>query len=616
MKKGATTDSSDQEIIEKIKPLNSEEQGRIRKYTKGRFLGRGGFGECYELVCQDNNKVFAAKAIKKENLQQQKQKMKLLREIKIHKSLHHEQIVAFEHNFEDDKNQYILLELCENQTLNEVLKRRKTLTELEVQCYLIQLLKGLIYLRSHKILHRDLKLDNLFLTDKLQLKIGDFGLATKLDYLEEKRRTVCGTTNYLAPEVLKAEYYYEVDVWAVGVIIYQLITGKLPFNAKEKKIVEQNIMEVKYTFPDNAKISSTAKNLIKRILVKDRTKRPSYEEILMDDFFNQGSAIPKLIPVASLVTTPNLNYIKRYIPNVDKNGVSLLEIKEKEEEEIKEKNEKENKKESGENKEQKESDKKDNNSSTKEKSEETTKEETITNENKIIEKPEKDLIKGPDVFVLKWVDYSSKYGIGYLLNNKCIGVYFNDCTKLIYNPKTEKISFIERKVTTEKDMLYTFGLKEAPKELQKKIIIFQQFKKYFDEDKEKKEKEKESKSSPNKAKKKKSSEDKNPKPKEEEKEKKEETKGEIVFLRKWMKTSHAIIFRLSNKTIQVTFKDQTEIILFNDIVCYKDKNKNVRIYKIDEAFNSCNFEMNKRIKYVQNIFTKIINVNSQKNNNN
>ena len=320
MKKGATTDSSDQEIIEKIKPLNSEEQGRIRKYTKGRFLGRGGFGECYELVCQDNNKVFAAKAIKKENLQQQKQKMKLLREIKIHKSLHHEQIVAFEHNFEDDKNQYILLELCENQTLNEVLKRRKTLTELEVQCYLIQLLKGLIYLRSHKILHRDLKLDNLFLTDKLQLKIGDFGLATKLDYLEEKRRTVCGTTNYLAPEVLKAEYYYEVDVWAVGVIIYQLITGKLPFNAKEKKIVEQNIMEVKYTFPDNAKISSTAKNLIKRILVKDRTKRPSYEEILMDDFFNQGSAIPKLIPVASLVTPPNLNYIKRYITNVDKNG--------------------------------------------------------------------------------------------------------------------------------------------------------------------------------------------------------------------------------------------------------------------------------------------------------
>ena len=128
----------------------------------------------------------------------------------------------------------------------------------------------MIYLRSHKILNRDLKLDNLFLTDKLQLKIGDFGLATKLNYLEEKRRTVCVTTNYLASEVLNAEYYYEVNVWAVGVIIYQLITGKLLFNAKEKKIVEQNIKEVKYTFPDNTKISSTAKH-IKRILVKDKT---------------------------------------------------------------------------------------------------------------------------------------------------------------------------------------------------------------------------------------------------------------------------------------------------------------------------------------------------------
>ena len=91
-----------------------------------------------------------------------------------------------------------------------------------------------------------------------------------MDYLEEKRRTVCVTTNYLAPEVLNAEYYYEVNAWAVGVIIYQLITGKRLFNAKEKKIVEQNIKEVKYTFPDNTKISSTAK-LIKRILVKDKT---------------------------------------------------------------------------------------------------------------------------------------------------------------------------------------------------------------------------------------------------------------------------------------------------------------------------------------------------------
>ena len=169
-----------QEIEEKIKTLNKEE--KIRKYTKGKLLGRGGFAYCYEFVCQDNNKHFAAKVINKENLKQPRQKQKLLIEIKIHKSLHHNQVVAFEHYFEDKENVYILLELCYHQTLNELLKRRKTLSELEVQCYMIQLIKGLQYLHSHKIIHRDLKLGNLFLTDKMELKIGDFGLATKLDY--------------------------------------------------------------------------------------------------------------------------------------------------------------------------------------------------------------------------------------------------------------------------------------------------------------------------------------------------------------------------------------------------------------------------------------------------
>ena len=124
------------------------------------------------------------------NLKEKRQIQKLIREIKIHKSLHHEQVVAFEHNFEDKDNVYILLELCENQTLNELLKRRKNLSELEVQYYFIQLIKGLQYLHSHKIIHIDLKSGNLFLTDKMELKIGDFGLATKLDYEGKKNNSM------------------------------------------------------------------------------------------------------------------------------------------------------------------------------------------------------------------------------------------------------------------------------------------------------------------------------------------------------------------------------------------------------------------------------------------
>ena len=222
-----------------------------------------------------------------------------------------------------------------------------------------------------------------------------------------------------------------------------------------------------------------------------------------------------------------------------------------------------------------------------------------------------------EVLVNNWVDYSSKYGIGYMLSNGLLGVYFNDCTKLIFNPRTNKISFIERKVTLGKDMMYTFGINETPKELQKKMLIFQQFKKYFEEENpEKSEKEKEAKSAKKLNKKAKTMREKGEKKeakKDIKKEEKEpEKEGDSVFLRKWMKTNQAIIFRLSNKTIQVIFKDHTEIILFNDNVSYKDKNKITKTFKIEEAVNSSNFEMNKRIKYVQNIFTKIMSVNSQK----
>ena len=623
-----------QVLEEKIKVMNSED--KIRKYIKGKLLGRGGFAYCYEYKCVDNNKIFAIKVINKDNIKLPRQRQKLMSEIKIHKSLHHSQVVAFEHNFEDEKNVYILLEICRHQTLNELYKRRKTLTEIEVQCYIIQLIKGLQYLHSHKIIHRDLKLGNLFLTDKMELKIGDFGLATKLDYDGEKKRTVCGTPNYIAPEVLEGEHSYEVDVWAIGIIIYTLLIGKPPFESRDINITYKHIKEIDFKFPDNAKISYAAIRLIKRILVKNPNDRPSFDDILLDDFFNQGSAIPKLLPSASLATAPTLDYIKRFIPNIDINGVSKLQEQEKMDEEIRQQKEKERqlkekerqakeKEKQAKEKENKEAKSDDKANKDKEKEnttpgEDTTKDSSTINENenKIIEindkEKEKEKLKEVNIFVTKWVDYSSKYGIGYLLSNNLIGVYFNDCTKLIYNPRTSKISFIERNTTKEKDMMYNFGIKEAPKELQKKILIFQQFKKYFEEesnpDKTDKDKEKDAKSH-HKTKKKKS--DKNQK-EEEKKEKPEEKEqeGDNVFLRKWLRTNQAIIFRLSNKTIQVIFKDQTEIILFDDMVSYKDKKKEVKTYKVDDAINSSNFEMDKRIKYVQNIFTKIISIHNNK----
>lgn len=99
------------------------------------------------------------------------------------------------------------------------------------------------YLVKAKVIHRDLKLGNLFLSDKMELKLGDFGLATKLEFDGERKRTICGTPNYIAPEVLEGKkgHSFEVDIWSFGVIMYTLLIGKPPFETSDVKTTYKRI---------------------------------------------------------------------------------------------------------------------------------------------------------------------------------------------------------------------------------------------------------------------------------------------------------------------------------------------------------------------------------------
>lgn len=110
------------------------------------------------------------------------------------------------------------------------------------------------------MLHRDLKLGNLFLSAGMQIKLGDFGLATKLEFEGERKRTVCGTPNYIAPEIIDNSgttngHSYEVDVWSFGVIVYTLLIGRPPFETSDVKATYKKIRSVEYSFPDNVPIS-------------------------------------------------------------------------------------------------------------------------------------------------------------------------------------------------------------------------------------------------------------------------------------------------------------------------------------------------------------------------
>ena len=556
-------------IEEKITKVSGEVQ--IRKYIKGRLLGKGGFAKCYELINQETEHSSAAKIIPKKSLVKSRAKQKLISEIKIHKSLHHPNIVAFEHYFEDSENVYLLIEICHNQTLNELLKRRKKLTELEVQCYAVQIIKALKYLHSHRVIHRDLKLGNLFISEKMEIKVGDFGLATKLEFDGERKRTVCGTPNYIAPEILegKTGHSYEVDIWSLGVIMYTLIIGKPPFETNNVKETYKRIKIGNYSFPENAVISEPAKDLIQNILALDPHKRPKLEEILNHDFFNIGINIPKTMQQSTLACPPSLNYIRQFIPNAGPNGIVTNYVRKQK-----------------------------------------TPSESHTNDfdlghspnegrpytSNVIQETKGHLFGSngsgnlADISVKKWIDYSSKYGLGYILSNGHIGVYFNDSTKIIYRPNGANFIYIERNAAEKTEIItpHVFS-EEFPKDLNKKVILLQHFKAYLLE---------ENKTTPI-----------------ERKESENIDEKHYVYVKKWMKTKHAILFRLSNKIVQVSFLDQTEIILSSEtkIVTYTDKKGQLSTYPLNTALDSSNYEMTKRLKYTKQILMHMLTAKSHVN---
>lgn len=154
------------------------------------------------------------------------------------------------------------------QSMSDLIRRRKKLTEPETRFYVAQLLEALKYLRDECVIHRDLKLGNLFLDSNMHVKVGDFGLATRLTHPDERKRTICGTPNYIAPEILEGRngHSFEVDVWSTGVVLYTLLIGKPPYESTDVKATYKRILANSYSFPETVVVSEDSKNLITNIL--------------------------------------------------------------------------------------------------------------------------------------------------------------------------------------------------------------------------------------------------------------------------------------------------------------------------------------------------------------
>lgn len=183
----------------------------------------------------------------------------------------------------------------------ELHKRRKILSEPEIRYFLRQIANACLYLHNNKIIHRDLKLGNIFINDDMNIKLGDFGLATKIDE-GDRKFTLCGTPNYLAPEILlKTGHSYQVDVWSLGCIVYTLAVGAPPFETPDLKDTYDRIKENKYTIPEN--LSPPLRDFIESMLKADPQQRPTMTSILNDPYV-VNNYIPRTLPTSCLTTAP------------------------------------------------------------------------------------------------------------------------------------------------------------------------------------------------------------------------------------------------------------------------------------------------------------------------
>ena len=607
--------TKEQEFIVET-PIEIEERingsDKIIKYERGKFLGKGGFAKCYEMKRVDTGKIFAAKVFEKKALNTARTRKKLINEIKLHKKLHHQNIVNFEHFFEDKDSVYILLELCSNQTLNELVKRRKRLTEIEVQCYSLQIIKALKYIHSHRIIHRDLKLGNLFLTNKLELKLGDFGLAAKLEYDGQRRRTVCGTPNYIAPEVLEKKngHSYEVDIWSLGVVMYTMLFGRPPFETADVKLTYKRIKMNSYSFPENIKVDPTVKKLISSILNLDPSKRPSLDAIAEHDFFKMYHSVPLILPLSTLSCPPSHNYIAQfakndsrfqngqneYLNNQNNNNQNNLELHRRNESNNAFKNPM--------------------NSSRNKNKDLNNFNSDGENENNIDDLDEPVLKKLSDANngqinmppiqnyfsrkISRYFDYNSKFGFVYFINNTHIGICFNDYSNILRhmvkdaneadlaNTNNYDYIYLEKDAQSsqnfdEIELENYLASKNTSKDIIKKFDIFKHIvnKHLNDFEKVKKEKYINNAMTYN----------------------NDSVMNKLFFVKKFLISKNAVLFRLSNKLIQIFFNDGTEIIFSTETsdFVYKSKKGEETQESIQNAMNGDDNDVIKKIKNAKNM---------------
>ncbi|KAJ1701656.1 hypothetical protein LUZ63_001435 [Rhynchospora breviuscula] len=258
--------------------IEEKKEWKLQDFEIGKFLGEGKFGKVYLAREIESGFPVALKVIFKEKLDKYQFWEHLTREIVIQSSLQHPNVLRLFAWFHDETRIFLVLEYAANGELYKLLRSVGHFTEKRAATYVASLARALAYCHEKHVIHRDIKPENLLLDLDGRLKIADFGWAVQSN---AKRHTMCGTIDYLAPEMVeKKAHDHGVDNWTLGILCYEFLYGMPPFEAADQYDTLRRIMKVDLHFPSTHYVSSEAKDLICKLLVKESSKRLSLKQIL------------------------------------------------------------------------------------------------------------------------------------------------------------------------------------------------------------------------------------------------------------------------------------------------------------------------------------------------
>ncbi|XP_031345072.1 serine/threonine-protein kinase MARK2-like isoform X3 [Photinus pyralis] len=262
------------------------EEPTIGKYKLLKTIGKGNFAKVKLAKHVPTGKEVAIKIIDKTQLNPGSLQ-KLFREVRIMKMLDHPNIVKLFQVIETDKTLYLVMEYASGGEVFDYLVLHGRMKEKEARAKFRQIVSAVQYCHQKKIIHRDLKAENLLLDSEMNIKIADFGFSNEFTP-GNKLDTFCGSPPYAAPELFQGKKYDgpEVDVWSLGVILYTLVSGSLPFDGSTLRELRERVLRGKYRIPFY--MSTDCENLLKKFLVLNPAKRASLETIMKDKWMNMG----------------------------------------------------------------------------------------------------------------------------------------------------------------------------------------------------------------------------------------------------------------------------------------------------------------------------------------